>query len=53
MIEAADNFIPKLGISQNTLGFINKLITFSRYMRYKYRANPQAVFKNDVDGGRW
>jgi len=41
MMEVADNLIPKLGMPQNTLGFINKLITFSLYIRYKeYRANP-------------
>jgi len=55
MGEAVDNLIPKLGISQNTLGFLNKFITFSRFIRYIYRANPQAVLKTmlmEVDGER-
>jgi len=55
MIEAVENLTPKLGMPQNTLGFINKLITFFRYIRYKDRAKPQAVLKMmlmEVDGER-
>jgi hypothetical protein len=55
MIEAADNFIPKPGMAQHATGFLNKFLTFSRFMRYKYRANPQAVLKMmlmEADGER-
>jgi len=53
-MEAAE-LTPMFGLSQNNLGFLNKFVTFFRYIRYKDRANPQAVQKMmlmEVDGER-
>jgi hypothetical protein len=44
MMEAVE-LTPKFGMPQNTLGFLNKFITFSGFIRYKHGANPQAGLK--------